>query len=272
LIPPIKEIELPDLIDIGINLAHAQFDSDRDIVIERAQRNGVTKMVITGTSVRASMNALALAKKRPGMLYATAGVHPHDAKTCNDRTMLQLRDLQLDPAVVAVGECGLDYNRDFSPRPIQNQWFENQVKLACEIKKPLFLHERDASTKFIEILKHYHEQLPKTVVHCFTGTEEELEQYISLGFYIGITGWICDERRGTHLHSMIRKIPLNRLMLETDAPFLLPRNMPRQTKNSTRNEPGFLPYVAKKVAECLGKTISEVSNATTANAKEFFGI
>lgn len=260
------------IIDIGVNLTHASFTPQLDQVISRAVNNEVVQMIITGTSIRGSEEALALAKTKPGVLYCTAGVHPHDAKQANDRTIPRLRELAQNKQVVAIGECGLDYNRNFSPRPVQDRWFEEQVKLACELKLPLFLHEREAYHRLVEILKIYEKQLPPTVVHCFTGNEEELDAYLTAGYYIGLTGWICDERRGTHLHQLVRKIPLDHLMLETDAPFLLPRNMPNSNQYRGRNEPAFLPYVLRKVAQCLEKTPQEVAATTTATARKFFNL
>jgi len=259
------------LIDIGINLMHKSYNADRDQVVQRAADAGVTPLVITGSAERSSQEASAYASKFPGKLYSTAGVHPHDAKSCTPKTLDLLRSLASRPEVVAIGECGLDYNRDFSPRPVQDQWFEEQVKLAVELGLPLFLHERDAHPKFIEILGKYKANLPKAVVHCFTGNQYELDRYLRMGMYIGITGWICDERRGTHLRDLVKKIPLNRLMLETDGPFLTPRDMRPQPKEG-RNEPVFLPHILNAVARATGKPPEEVAAATTTTTKEFFGI
>src|SRR5688572_5326885 len=180
------------LIDIGVNLTNKAFKRDLPQVIERARAAGVEAMVVTGTSLAASRAALELAKSQPGYLYATAGVHPHDAKSCDDRTLDRLRELASNGAV-AIGECGLDYNRDFSPRPIQDRWFEAQVELAVELQKPLFLHERDAHGRFLEILKRHRDRIADACVHCFTGNEAELRAYLDLDLHIGITGWICDE-------------------------------------------------------------------------------
>ncbi len=259
------------LVDIGINLMHKSFNADRDRVMKRASAAGVTKLIITGTSVRSSQEAANFARQFPGALYATAGVHPHDARHCTPDTIRELRTLAERPEVVAIGECGLDYNRDFSPRPVQDRWFEAQIQLACELKKPLFLHERDASGRFVEILSAYKDQINKAVVHCFTGTGDELDRYLKMGCYIGITGWICDERRGTHLRELVRRIPLDQLMLETDAPFLTPRDM-RPKPPDGRNEPAFLPHVLNTVAKAIGKPASEVAAATTETAQNFFGI
>ena len=225
-------------------------------------------MVITGTSVVGSQEGVRIACEYPGQLFATAGVHPHDSRNCTEATISELRRLATHREVVAIGECGLDFNRDFSPRPQQEKWYEAQVALAEELQKPLFLHERDARQRFCEILAAVRKSVP-AVLHCFTGTREELKVYLDLGLNLGITGWICDERRGAHLRELVREIPLDRLMIETDAPFLVPRTMPTKSKDG-RNEPAFLPYVLQAVADCLGKPVPAVAEATTKTAREFF--
>ena len=259
------------LFDIGVNLVHPRFHADRGGVIERAQKAGVQNMVVTGTNARASRSALELARAHPGVLYSTAGVHPHDARHCNEDTVAELGDLAKSPEVVAIGECGLDFDRDFSPRPLQERCFEAQVALACELRRPLFLHERDAHARFVGILKGYRSRLPAAVVHCFTGSATELKAYLDLDLHIGITGWICDERRGSHLLELIRRIPPHRLMLETDAPLLTPRNMSARPRDG-RNEPAFLPWVLRAVATSLGRPEEQVAEETTQTALRFFGI
>lgn len=257
------------LVDIGVNLGHGSFESDRRQVIDRALAVGVRWMIVTGSSVGGSRHALQLSQQSPRILFATVGVHPHDARQCDSDTLPILGELAQHKEVVAIGECGLDYNRDFSPRPLQDQWFEAQVQLACELKMPLFLHERDAHERFVEILTRCQPQLGPTVVHCFTGTAHELDVYLQMGFHIGITGWICDERRGQHLRDLVKRIPLDRLMLETDAPFLIPRTLKPKPKGS-RNEPAYLVEVAKTVAESLDISVEEVAAATTRTAASFF--
>lgn len=257
------------LIDIGVNLTHAAFDSDRSQVIERALTAGVSTLILTGTTVAESRAALELARQYPGTLYSTAGVHPHDVKDCQAQTLDQLRQLASHPEVVAIGECGLDFNRDYSPRPEQESWFAAQLQLACELNLPVFLHQRDAHPRFMEILRPYRDQLPAAVVHCFTGNREELTDYLNLDLHIGITGWICDERRGLHLQELVRSIPLDRLMLETDAPYLTPRNL-RPKPRGGRNEPAFLPHVLQTIAAAIGQPVSIVAQATTRTATEFF--
>ena len=253
------------MIDIGLNLTHASFREDRDSVVARARAAGVTQMILTGTSLPASRRALDMARHHG--LYATCGVHPHDARNAGD--LDSLRALAKGELCVAVGECGLDFDRDFSPRPIQERVFEAQLTLAGELKKPVFLHERAAHARFCEILARHRPHLKDAVVHCFTGSGEELDAYLALGCHIGITGWICDERRGAHLRQLLPRIPLDRLMLETDAPFLAPRTMkPRRS----RNEPAFLTWVVDAVADACRRPREEVAAETTATACRFFGI
>ena len=257
-----------DIVDIGVNLAHRSFQADRKEVIERAFAAGVRTMIITGTSLAGSQEALRIAHEYPGQLFATAGVHPHDSRNCTHHTISELRRLAAEKTVVAIGECGLDFNRNFSPRPQQEKWFEAQVALAEELQMPLFLHERDAHRRFREILAAVRKEVP-AVLHCFTGTGEELKACLDMGLHVGVTGWICDERRGTHLRELVKEIPQDRLMIESDAPFLLPRTMPTKPKDG-RNEPAFLPYVLQTVADCLGKPAANVAAATTKTAREFF--
>jgi TatD DNase family protein len=271
---------IKNLVDIGINLLHQSFSADREAVIRRACGAGVNTMILTGTSERASRTAADFAAgfstARSGAdndlkveLHATAGVHPHDARSFTENTLQTLAALLARPEVAAVGECGLDFNRDFSPRPVQERVFEAQVELAIRTGKPLFLHERDAHERFLAIMRAHRSRIGRGVVHCFTGTTDQAAAYLDLGLFIGITGWICDERRGRHLLETVRRIPLDRLMLETDAPFLVPRSLPGRPG---RNEPAFLTEVLKTVAQALDKDEEEVAAATTRNARGFFGL
>ena len=252
------------------------FDRDRDAVIARAGAACVKALVITGNDIESSAKAAAFVRENVHLNYkSTAGVHPHNAKDWNEQTFARLEELTAFSGsnIRAIGECGLDYNRNFSPQDAQRKCFEDQLKLAVKIGKPVFLHERDAFGDFFSILKQYRAFLPGAVVHCFTGQRCELEAYLSIDCYIGITGWVCDERRGGHLIPLLTTIPANRLLLETDAPYLLPRNLPRSVKGkSSRNEPCFLPHIAATVAEILGKTPEQIAMETSANAVRFLGI
>jgi TatD DNase family protein len=258
-----------ELIDIGCNLTHDSFDADRSEVIEAAFQAGVTRIIVTGASATGSQAALALANEWPLQLFATAGVHPHRASVYDTETDKLLRDLAGRPGVVAIGETGLDYFRDFSPREAQRSSFESQIQIAIETGLPLFLHQRDAHDDFFAILKNYRDQLSDVVVHCFTGTKPELREYLDMNCYIGITGWICDERRGTHMKEYMQDIPSNRLLIETDAPYLKPRNLRPKIK-SHRNEPRLLPWILGTLAACRNEHPEDLALATTRNAKTFF--
>ena len=255
------------LADIGANLTHPSFHDDLDAVVARAHAAGVGTIVVTGTTVLESRLAAEIADRFG--LYCTAGVHPHHARDCDEHTIAELRRLALHPRCVAIGECGLDFNRNYSPHPAQEKWFIAQLELGLEIGKPLFFHSRDAHPRFAEVVRRY--RPPRAVAHCFTGEAGELHAYLELGLYIGITGWICDERRGTHLLRLVGDIPADRLLLETDSPYLTPRDMQPQPK-SRRNEPAFLAHILKTVARALGQPPEEVAVQTTRNAQRLFGI
>ena len=258
-----------DLIDIGANLTHDSFDDDRESVIDRARQAGVSRMIVTGASRDGSAHARELAELHPGILFATAGVHPHRASDYDEETDRELRELLEDPKVVAAGEAGLDYFRDFSPRDAQRSAFEAQLQMAIDSGKPMFLHLRDAHDDFHAILKGVRDQLADAVVHCFTGSRKELRDYLDLDCYIGITGWICDERRGTHMKEYLSDIPADRLMIETDAPYLKPRNLRPRVK-SHRNEPRWLPWILGTLAAARGEHPEALAEATTRNAERFF--
>ena len=259
------------LADIGANLTHAAFRDDLDAVLARARDAGITAIIVTGTTLEESRRAAALAQAHPGLLHATAGVHPHHARECGPETIPALRALAAQPGVVALGECGLDFNRNYAPHPDQERWFLAQLELACELGKPLFLHSRDAHPRFAGILRAHRDRLPRAVAHCFTGEREELRAYLALDLYIGITGWICDERRGTHLLQLVREIPRDRLLLETDAPYLTPRDL-RPQPQARRNEPAFLPHIARRVAQALGRPAEEIAAETARNARALFAL
>lgn len=260
-----------ELIDIGCNLTHESFDEDRRQVIEAARGVGVAQMIVTGATEEGSVKALALAREHPGVLFATAGVHPHHASDFGAETGSVLAELQAAPEVVSAGECGLDYFRDFSPRRAQHKAFERQLELAVRAGLPVFLHQRDAHRDFIAILDDYLPQLSRVVVHCFTDTGEALEDYLERDLYIGITGWVCDERRGQHLQALVPKISADRLMIETDSPYLKPRNLRPRVK-TRRNEPQWLPWIAATLAELRGVGVEDLARETTAAARRFFDI
>ena len=272
------------MIDIGANLLNSAFDADRQEVLRRAGAAGVDAIVLTGTSVASSRAAAALASRHGGgaspressddpipRLFATAGVHPHDATTVEAGWDHEIANLADQAEVVAIGETGLDYYRNFSPRDEQQAVFRRQVELAVCLKMPLFVHDRDSKGDTRSILADYRDDLTGCVIHCFTGTAADLEGYVDDGYYIGITGWICDERRGRRLMELVRQIPGERLMIETDAPYLLPRTIVPRPR-SRRNEPAFLTWVAQSVARCRGEDPVSIQRQTRANAVRFFDL
>ncbi|HWG66858.1 MAG TPA: TatD family hydrolase [Rhodanobacteraceae bacterium] len=259
------------LIDIGANLTHESFRRDFDAVLERARMAGVQRMIVTGASRGGSAHALERAREHPGVLYATAGVHPHHAGDYGAATDAFLRELAREPEVVAVGETGLDYFRDLSPRPAQRAAFEKQLAIAVDLHMPLFLHQRDAHDDFLALLKATRDRVPAVVVHCFTDDKRALFDYLDLDCHIGITGWICDERRGVHLRELVREIPADRLMLETDAPYLLPRDI-RPQPSDRRNEPMYLAHICETVARERGEAMEVTAANATAATRAFFGI
>ena len=266
--PPAASATAEALVDIGINLAHDSYDADREAVITRARHAGVTQMVVTGSTLDSTARAIVLAHEHPGRLFATAGVHPHHATELSEASLAELENLARRPEVVAVGECGLDYFRDFSPRPVQQQAFHRQLELARRVGKPVFLHQRDAHADFAAILREHGGEWCG-VAHCFTGTAPELACYLQLGLAIGITGWICDERRGAHLAALMPQIPAERLLLETDGPYLLPRDL-KPKPASRRNEPAYLPQVAAAVARARGESLASLARSSTAAARALF--
>lgn len=259
------------MIDIGLNLTSRQFDADREAVLERALAAGVHQLILTGTDLAESAQAAELAARRPGRLFSTAGVHPHDARHWTAQSAACLRSLATQPQVVAIGECGLDFNRDFSPRPAQEAAFQAQLAIAADLNLPVFLHCRDAHERFVALLAPWLPQLRGAVLHCFTGSRTELEDCLALGLHIGITGWICDERRGQALRELVPLIPADRLMLETDAPYLLPRDLEPKPQ-SRRNEPCWLPHIAATVAGLRGEALPELILQTRATTQRFFAL
>jgi len=260
-----------ELIDIGCNLTHDSFDDDREQVLERARDAGVNQFIVTGASIDGMQKAYELSLERPGELYATAGVHPHHADTFNEQTGKLIRELVSHPEVLAVGETGLDYFRDFSPRDLQQESFAQHLQIAADTGLPMFLHLRDAHDDFHAMLSEARDRLSDVVVHCFTGSREELHAYLDLDCHIGITGWICDERRGTHMKDYLAEIPQDRLMIETDAPYLKPRNLKPRVK-SHRNEPCWLPWILGTLAAARDDHPEHLAEQTTANARRFFRI
>jgi TatD DNase family protein len=231
------------LIDIGANLAHDSFDEDRENILRRAAEAVVITVIVTGSSDESNVRAAELAAENPGALYSTAGVHPHHASDYNDASDELIRRLATREAVVAIGECGLDYFRNFSPREAQLDAFGRQLQIARETGLPVFLHQRDAHDDFVEVLEPELPHLSRAVAHCFTGEGESLREYLAMGLYIGITGWICDERRGKHLHDIVDVIPDDRLLIETDAPYLFRARFSQNRSRGETNQCTFLRFL-----------------------------
>ncbi|KAJ8972314.1 hypothetical protein NQ314_000229, partial [Rhamnusium bicolor] len=212
------------LIDVGANLTNKKYSRDLDSVVQRAKDSGVQKIMVTGTSVKASKESLRLTRIYPNTLYSTAGIHPHDAKSFTNELWEELRHIAENTECVAIGECGLDYNRNFSEPADQRMVFRKHIELAIELNKPLFVHERDAHEDLIEILDTFKGKLPPVLIHCFTGSSEHALAYLDKGFYIGLTGYLCKDKSDTGVRKLLEdgSIPLDRLVVETDAPFMYP--------------------------------------------------
>jgi TatD DNase family protein len=262
---------MESLVDIGCNLTHDSFDHDREAVLQRANDAGIHRLLVTGTSVDSSTAAVRLAQRHSACLFATAGLHPHNASAFDATQAESLRNLARQPEVVAVGECGLDYFRNYSPREDQATAFEAQLAIAVEVHKPVFLHQRDAHDPFVQILSSYLPRIPGGVAHCFTGDQEDMREYLDMGLYIGITGWICDERRAASLRDAVSVLPLDRVLLETDAPYLLPRSL-KDKPTGRRNEPALLAHILQVAAHYMNITPARLAAAATQNTEKLFGL
>lgn len=258
------------MFDIGVNLTSSQFAKDRDETVGRAQAAGLAGMLITGTNLHESQQAQQLAK-RYRHCWSTAGVHPHDSSGWTAETADAIRQLAVLPEVVAIGECGLDFNRNFSTPQEQEHAFTAQLALAAELAMPVFLHCRDAHQRFLTLLEPWLDKLPGAVLHCFTGTAQEAQDCLARGMYLGITGWVCDERRGLELRDVLPLIPAERLFIETDAPYLLPRDL-KPKPASRRNEPALLGHILSTVAGLRGEDIRWLEAVTDNNVKRLFGV
>lgn len=253
--------------DSGANLTNGKLVHQVDSYLEAAQNAGVETIVVIGTNLEHSRQALQLCERYPDQLIATVGVHPHDAAEAPHDFVQQLRDLAQHPAARAIGECGLDFNRNYSPPEQQLSVFRAQLALAAELQLPVYLHERDALDAQLELLSEFHQQIPRLLTHCFTGGEKALARYLKLGCYIGITGWVCDERRGLELQHSVLNIPADKLLIETDAPFLLPRTLrPKPSYNASE----YLPHIGEFIAQLRQQEVSEFAAQTWQNSQAFF--
>ena len=256
-------------IDIGVNLGNRRLLPAADTLLETALAVGVEGQIVTATSVAQSHVAQELCQRFPRRLRCTCGVHPHDASEWNEGTARQIETLATAQSVVAIGETGLDYNRNFSPRERQLEAFEAQLELAAELGRPVFLHQRDALDDFTALLVRYRDRLPGAVAHCFTDGRDALFRLLDLDCHIGITGWVCDERRGLALQQAVPEIPADRLMLETDAPYLLPRDLPDPPSDKT-NRPQYLPHIAAAVARIQRKPLEGLADEVWNTTVQFF--
>lgn len=259
------------LIDIGVNLTNRRLRPHTAQILEKCSHAGVETLIVTGTNLEHSQAAIELCQEFPDRLYCTCGVHPHDASSWSPEVANTILELARSPMVKAIGETGLDYNRMFSPRQEQIEAFEWQLDLASQTGKPAFLHQRDAMEDFIAILKQFRGKLENVVVHCFTDDRQSLRQLLDLDCHIGITGWICDERRGQSLQQAVIDIPANRLMLETDAPYLLPRDLDPKPADKT-NYPYYLPHILNTVAHHQNREASRLKKEIITTTREFFNI
>jgi len=287
-IPNLAADQKIDLIDCGANLTSPKFMSNKDYVLARAVAGGIKSMIVTGLRLNGVKNARTMAVTRPNLLYVAAGIHPH---FLNDdwkeegkkKTVDELEPLIQDCQCVAIGECGLDYNKDYAPKDLQKRVFETHVKLAVKHQKPLLVHDRDAHDDIIEILsKKYDGPLPKVVIHCFTGTKDNIKAYLEKGFYIGITGYICKEKYGSEIRDAIKTgvLPLDRIALQSNAPFMLP-SVPDKDIDPVsamlleycfqgQNEPCALSVTVRTIAKQLEKEPRDVAKVLNQTAQDIF--
>lgn len=258
------------MFDIGLNLTSSQFAKDRDEVVARAFAAGVNGLLLTGTNLQESEHAQQLAQGFEHC-WSTAGVHPHDSSHWNDESAGTLYALAKTAEVVAIGECGLDFNRNFSTPAEQEKAFTAQLALTAELGMPVFMHCRDAHERFLTLLEPWLDKLPGAVLHCFTGSRQEAIECLDRGLYLGITGWVCDERRGLELRELLPVIPADRLLVETDAPYLLPRDM-RPKPASRRNEPAYLGHIVERIAHWRGEEWQWLDAQTDENVRRLFGV
>ena len=252
------------MFDIGANLTSSHFSDDLDEVLNDSLAAGVEKICITSSNLEDVKNAKKITERYENIYYSV-GFHPHNAKDFKIEYLNGMSTHLNDPKAICLGEMGLDFNRNFSSKEEQILCFESQLDLADSIIKPLFLHQRDAHEEFLGILDNYKFN-QNLIVHCFTGNLFELEDYLKRDFYIGITGWVCDLKRGKELRECIKHIPEDKLLIETDSPYLSPR------KKIRRNEPKFLIDVASEIALLRKETKESIINSSFENSLNFFNL
>ena len=254
-----------NLIDTHAHLEMPQFDGDRDEVIKRTVESGISLIIDVGSDLSGSRTALELAR-RYDFIYASAGIHPHEVKGVTIETYKEIRELLSDPKVVAVGEIGLDYYKDYSPRDIQQREFINQIRIAKEFKKPVIVHSRDAREDTLKILKDEKVSEIGGIMHCFSGDEEMAKICMDMGFYISFAGPVTYPN-ADKLRKVVKSIPTNRLLTETDCPYLAPQQM-----RGKRNEPAYVRYVAEKIAEVKGLSLEDIERIIELNVYNLFRI
>jgi len=256
------------LFDSHCHLDDKSYQCDREAVLERSRAAGVMGFMVVGINPLTARKAIQLAETHSGV-YASVGVHPHDATHCSDAVLEELVDLANHEKVCAWGETGLDFNRMYSPIDVQEKWFERQLDIAARLDLPLIFHERDSNGRFLEMLKSSGRDSLRGVVHCFSGNRREMLAYLALGLHIGITGIVTMQQRGTALRDLIPLIPDDRLLVETDAPYLTPAP---ERNRKRRNEPGFVRSVLLKVAEIRDTEPAAMAEITWQNTCRLYGL
>ena len=258
-----------NLFDIACNFSSDRFEKDLNEVIKRAQANNVTKFLLVSASLKDAEKVNKIYQNNKDSCFLTIGAHPHHANEFNSSSPSEMKRLIDEYKPHSVGETGLDFFRNISSYEEQLFAFEEQIRIAIETNLPLFLHQRDAHDDFLKIISKYKNDISKAVVHCFTGTQKELDDYLEMEFSIGLTGWICDERRNIDLRKSLKNIPLDKLMIETDCPYLIPRNLNNKPKNN-RNEPAYLPHIANEIALLINLDKDKLIDITYKNSINFF--
>ena len=258
-----------EIADIACNFTSDRFNNDLDEIIDRAIANNITKFGLICSQLSDLDKLLEIYNQYSKDMFFTMGVHPHHANEINDEYLKNLKEAINNNNPHAIGETGLDFFRNLSTYEEQVYAFEEQIKIAIDTNKPLFLHQRDSHDDFIKILRKYSSDISKALVHCFTGTQEQLDDYLELDFYIGVTGWICDEKRNVELRKTIKNIPFEKLMIETDCPYLIPKNLDERPKNN-RNEPSNLNHIASEIAMLMEINENALRKKTYENTINFF--
>lgn len=282
------------VIDVGANLTNKKYSRDLDSVVQRAKDAGVQKIMVPGTSVKSSKEALRLTRIYPDIIYSTAGIHPHDSKSIIEEPTIwyEFEKIAEQLECVAIGPCGLDYQRDFSEPDVQKEIFEKQLNLASLLNKPILIHERSAQKDVLEILQKY-SNISQIIIRGFMGTTEEALKYLDRGYYLSLTGYLCKDKSDTGVRKLLEEgiLPLDKLLVETDSPFMYPNTraskLPTNVKTAItersllylhryctfqRNEPCSLPAIVEMIAAFMKKTPDEVALATAFNALKLFGL